>query len=258
MDGGEGAVPAAGMELMTFNARTSLVAESFRTTLTSILFSGGTVERSRVLVVTSASPKEGKTTVVCNLAIALAEVQSNVLLIDGDMRRPRLHGVFQLENGLGLSDVLAGHEPLEWDRIEPLLQPSGVPGLRMLTSGQSRHKVTSLLYSTRLPELMRMVRTRFDTTVFDTPPMVNIADARMMGRQADGVIMIVRSNYTTRDAAITATQRLAEDGSPMLGIILNAWNPNVPGYSYYRNYYAGYNHYYGPERDDKSEREPSA
>lgn len=87
----EGVAPTAGVELITHNSRTSLVAEAFRTTLTSILFSGGVVERSRVLVITSASPKEGKTTVTCNLSIALAEVQSRVLLIDCDMRRPRLH-----------------------------------------------------------------------------------------------------------------------------------------------------------------------
>jgi polysaccharide biosynthesis transport protein len=255
---GDEAVPGAGMELMTHNSRTSLIAESFRTTLTSILFSGGSTTRSRVLVITSASPKEGKTTVVCNLSIALAEVQSSVLLIDADMRRPRLHTVFRIENGPGLSDLLTSHEPLEWDRIEPLLQETGIPGLKMLTSGQARHKATSLLYSSRLAEFMRIMRAHFDTTVFDTPPMVNIADARVMGRLADGVIMIVRSSYTTRDAALMAKQRLAEDGSTLLGVILNSWNPNVPGYSYYRNYYAGYNHYYGPEKPSRSKGKKTA
>ena len=83
------AAPTAGIELMAFNEKTSLVAESFRTTPDSILFSGNMSARSRILVVTSASPKEGKTTIVCNLATALSEVQSSVLLIDGDMRRPR-------------------------------------------------------------------------------------------------------------------------------------------------------------------------
>ncbi len=241
---GQKAVPT-GIELTTYHARTSLVAESFRTTLTSILFSGAGSMRSRVLVLTSASPKEGKTTVVCNLAIALAEVQTGVVLVDADMRRPRLHTVFHLENKAGLSDLLAGHEPLEWENIEPLLQETGVPGLKLLTSGLSRHKATSLLYSNRIAELMRILRVNFDTTLFDTPPMINIADARVMGRHADGVIMIVRSGQTTRDAALTGKQRLVEDGSPLIGSILNGWNADLPGYSHYRNYYAGYNHYYG-------------
>jgi succinoglycan biosynthesis transport protein ExoP len=241
------AAPAAGVELMTWNSRTSLVAESFRTTLTSILFAGGEVERSRVLVVTSASPKEGKTTVVCNLAIAFSEVQSRVLLIDCDMRRPRLHTVFKIENGPGLSDLLAQREPLEWECIQELIQPTGIPGLGLLTSGKSRYKVSSLLHSNRLAEMLDLMRSRFETVIFDTPPMVNIADARMVGRHADGVVMVVRSHYTTRDAAQLAKQRLIEDGSQLLGVIMNSWNPNVPGYSYYRNYYAGYHHYYGAE-----------
>jgi succinoglycan biosynthesis transport protein ExoP len=170
-----------------------------------------------------------------------------VLLIDCDMRRPRLHTVFKVENGPGLSDLLSRREPLQWSDIEPLVQHTGVPSLNLLTSGTSRYRVATLLYSERLPELIQILRTRFDTVVFDTPPMVNIADARLVGRYSDGVVMVVRSLFTTRDAALLAKQRLVEDGSPLLGLIMNGWNPNVPGYSYYRNYYAGYNHYYGPE-----------
>ena len=252
-----GSAPTAGVELITHNSRTSMVAEAFRTTLTSILFSGGVVERSRVLVVTSASPKEGKTTVTCNLSIALAEVQNRVLLIDCDMRRPRLHTVFKVENGPGLSDLLAQREPLQWSDIEGLFHPTGIPSLSLMTSGTTRYKVTTLLYSVRLPELIQLLRTRFDTVVFDTPPMVNIADARLVARFSDGVVMVVRSAYTTRDAALLAKQRLNDDGSPLLGLIMNGWNPNVPGYSYYRNYYAGYNHYYGPESPNFVEGEKS-
>jgi capsular exopolysaccharide synthesis family protein len=245
--GPEGAAPVAGVELQMHNSRTSLIAESFRTTLTSILFSGAFTDRTPVLVVTSASPKEGKTTVVCNLAIAFSEVQNRVLLVDCDMRRPRLHTVFKIENGPGLSDLLAQREAITVADIEELVQPTGVPGLNLLTSGKSRWKVSTLLYSSRLPELLDLLRGRFDTIVFDTPPMVNIADARLVGRYADGVVMVVRSMFTTRDAALLARQRLQEDGTRLLGMILNGWDPNVPGYSYYRNYYAGYNHYYGPE-----------
>jgi succinoglycan biosynthesis transport protein ExoP len=247
-----GVLPVAGLELATWNSRSSIVAESFRTALTSILFSGGDiVNQSRILVVTSASPKEGKSTVTCNLSIALAEVQSRVLLIDADMRRPRIHTVFGLENGRGLSDLLSRQEPLDWEQIEPLIVPTGIPGLSMLTSGKSRYKVASLLYSRRLPELLALLRTKFDSVTMDTPPMVNITDARLMGRHSDGVILVVRSSFTTRDAAILAKQRLTEDGSPLLGVILNGWNPNAPGYSYYRKYYyAGYSHYYAHATED--------
>ena len=128
--------------------------------------------------------------------------------------------------------------------------------MKLLTSGESRHKATSLLYSMRLSELMRMVREKFETTLFDTPPMVNIADARVMGRMSDGVVMVVRSSQTTRDAALMAKIRLGEDGSTVLGVILNGWDPKVPGYSHYRNYYAGYQHYYGAGKSTARGSEP--
>jgi Mrp family chromosome partitioning ATPase len=115
----------------------------------------------------------------------------------------------------------------------------------VLPSGGSRRNVSSLLHSDRLQELFKIARDCFDTVIVDTPPMVNIADARVMGRLADGLIMIVRSGVTTRDAALLAMARFAEDGINLLGTILNGWNPKTPGYSYYRYYYAGYYHYYG-------------
>jgi Mrp family chromosome partitioning ATPase len=124
-------------------------------------------------------------------------------------------------------------------------KPTYIPGLSVLTSGRSRFNAASLLHSDRLPELLRGLREKFDTVLIDTPPMVNIPDARVLARQADGVILILRSALTTRDAALLAKQRFVDDGIPLMGTILNNWNPNTPGYGYYRNYYAGYYHYYG-------------
>jgi capsular exopolysaccharide synthesis family protein len=221
------------------------MAESFRTLLTSILFSGENGDRPRHLVLTSASPKEGKTTVVCNLGIAMAEISHTVLLIDSDMRKPRLHRVFGVENGLGLSDLLLRKAPLDLTEVEAVVRATAIPGLFVLTSGQSRHMASTLVHSDRLPELMRLVRQKFDTVITDTPPMVNISDARVVSRHADAVILVVRSGVTTRDAALLARGRFADDGIPILGTILNWWNPSTPGYGYYRSYYAGYYHYYG-------------
>jgi polysaccharide biosynthesis transport protein len=251
MNAGEQPVGPGGLELSTWNSKTSLVAESVRAALISIVYSGPGADASRVFVVTSASPKEGKTTICCNLAIAMAEVRSNVLLIDGDMRRPRLHNVFKVDNSLGLSDLLAQREPLSLEMVEAAFRPSGIPGLTLMVSGSSRHRVSTLLYSPRLPELLEILKTRFMSVMIDTPPMVNIADARILGRHSDGVILVVRSSSTTRDAALMAKQRLTEDGTLVTGTILNGWNPNVPGYSHYRNYYSGYVHYYGDGGSEK-------
>ena len=123
--------------------------------------------------------------------------------------------------------------------------PTTVPGLFVLPSGGSRRSASSLLHSARLPELLGCCAEKFDTVLIDTPPMVNIADARMFAGFADGLILVVRSGVTTRDAALLAKNRFADDGIPVLGTILNFWNPNTPGYGYYRNYYQGYYHYYG-------------
>jgi polysaccharide biosynthesis transport protein len=240
------APPAAGrVEMVSFRDKSSLLAESFRTTLTSILFSRQSGDRPRMLVFTSASPKEGKTTTVCNLGIALAEIKHSVLVIDADMRRPRLHSVFDVANDHGLSDLLLSGEPLGAKALVDACVATVVPGLFVLPSGGSRRSASTLLHSARLEELLQLARERFDTVIVDTPPMVNIADARVVARFGDAVILIVRSGVTTRDAALLAKSRFAEDGIPVLGAILNCWNPKTPGYGYYKHYYAGYYHYYG-------------
>ena len=234
------------VELVTWVRKKSLIAESFRTTLTSILFSAHDGDRPKVLVLTSASPKEGKTTVAANIAIALAEINHKVLIVDADLRRPRMHSVFEVNNdGNGLSELLLSPTALEASTIVAAARPTPIPRLFVLPSGKARLNATSLLHSERLPELVTLLRKEFDTVVIDTPPMVNIPDARVMARLADGVILVLRSALTTRDAALLAKQRFVDDGIPLMGTILNNWNPNTPGYGYYRNYYAGYYHYYG-------------
>ena len=238
------------VEMISFRNKTSLLAESFRTTLTSILFSRRTGDRPRVLVLTSASPKEGKTTVVSNLSITLAEIKQRVLVIDGDMRRPRLHSVFGVENRNGLSNLLMERTPLDAAQVAAACAESAVPGLWVLPSGSARAHASSLVHSERLPELLKLVRDKFDTVVVDTPPMVNIADARVLARLSDALILVVRSGSTTRDAAQLAKTRFAEDGTAVLGTILNFWNPKTPGYAYYKYYYAGYYHYYGQGNGD--------
>ena len=139
------------VELISFREKTSLLAESFRATLTSILFSQHAGDRPRVLVMTSASPKEGKTTVVSNLAITVAEIQRQVLVIDADMRRPRLHQVFDVENKRGLSNLLTEAGPLEAAHVIGACVECKVPRLFVLPSGNSRTHASSLLYSRGCP-----------------------------------------------------------------------------------------------------------
>jgi succinoglycan biosynthesis transport protein ExoP len=240
------------VELSTWQRKPSAVAESFRATLVSILFSGENGGRPRVMVITSANPSEGKSTVVSNLGIAVAEVNQKVLLIDADLRKPRLHDVFNLKNDNGLSDVLRATGSVA-AALEGAIQQTQIPSLYVMTSGSKTSAATSLLYTNRMPELLQKLRAEFETIFIDTPPMLQIPDARVLGRIVDKVIMVVRAGKTTRDSALAAHRRFAEDGTQMLGTILNDWNPkrSPNGYygyhngSYYGGYKNGYNGYYG-------------
>jgi len=245
------------VELTTWQRRPSPMAESFRATLVSILFSGENGNRPRVMVITSANPAEGKSTVVSNLGIAVAEVNQKVLLIDADLRKPRLHDVFNLKNDNGLSDLLRSKQTVS-AALAGAIQETHVPDLYVLTSGSTTSAATSLLYSNRMPELLQKLGTEFETIFIDTPPMLQIPDARVLGRMVDRVIMVVRAGKTTRDAAMAARQRFSEDGTEMLGTILNDWNPRQSpngyyGYHsgyYYGGYKNGYSGYYGKKSED--------
>jgi capsular exopolysaccharide synthesis family protein len=228
------------IELITWQHKPSVVAESFRSLLISILFSDGNGSRPKVLVLTSASPSEGKSTVVSNLGIAIAEVGQKVLLIDADLRKPRLQHIFSLTNERGLSDILRKRTTMNGNgNMGGLIRETEVPGLFVLTSGPETTGSTSLLYGAYLPELLKQLRAEFETILIDTPPMLQIPDARVVGRIADGVIVVLRSGKTSRDAAMAATQRFAEDGTKILGTILNDWNPKSSPVGYY-GYDGGY------------------
>ncbi len=136
--------------------------------------------------------------------------------------------------------------------------PSGHPDLFLLPAGAPASGVASLLYSPRLADLIALAREEFDTIIIDTPPMIQISDARVIGRMADGVVLVVRSNFTTRDTALAASRRFVEDGTRIIGTVLNAWDPNkTVGYGYgydYKKLYHGYDQYYGQQEKSSARR----
>jgi succinoglycan biosynthesis transport protein ExoP len=216
------------MELVTSSKLPSVLADSFRATLTSILYSGDNGNRPRVIVITSGSLGEGKTSVASNLALALAEMSRPVsmqpiLLIDGDMRKPRLHEIFGVPNRWGLSDLLEGKTPPAG--CEAMVFKTGFMNLFLLPSGSPAANAAALLHSPRVVEFLNRMRGEFHTIIIDTPPMLHIPDARILGRCADGVVLVVRSAQTLRHSALAVKQRLTEDGTRILGMILNQWDP---------------------------------
>jgi len=209
------------------------VAEAFRAIMNSVLFASGGERSSRVIVVTSPGMRDGKTTLSVNLAAALAETGRRVLLVDADMRKPRLHQVIPTDNGFGLNDVLTAHEPIERLPLDQLAKPTEMRGLWLMPSGTAPHNISRLLHSKRLVELITRLRHEFELIVIDTPPLLPVSDARLFGRASDGALLVVRGNQTTREDALRARNILISDSVPILGMIFNDWK-EAP-----RTYYGG-------------------
>jgi capsular exopolysaccharide synthesis family protein len=229
------------VELVTMSQRPSMTAEAFRVVLTSILFSGENGSRPRVVVVTSPGPGEGKTTVATNLAISMAEIGRKVLLVDADLRRPRIHSLFGLANEAGLTTLLQSTTPEQAD-VDGLIHKTPVASLFAMPSGPSTSAAANLLFSPVLRLLLQRFRNEYDMVIVDTPPSLQMPDARVVAREADAVVLVFRSGRTTRDAALATAQRFAEDKTRILGTILNDWNPSTAPngyYGYYKGYYAG-------------------
>jgi succinoglycan biosynthesis transport protein ExoP len=222
--------------LTTLRQKSSVVAEAFRCTLTSLLFVGENGSRPRVLVVTSANPGEGKTSVVSNLALATAEIRRKVLIIDADLRSPRIQDIFSVPDRRGLSDIL--REDLSQENLAGLIHETCVPNLHVLPAGPPTEAAAHLLYSPNLAALIARFRNEYDMILIDAPPMLHMTDARVAGRLADGVVLVSRAGKTTRDALLAARDRFLEDRIRVLGAVLNDWNPKrtLHGYYGYGNY----------------------
>ena len=174
-----------------------------------------------------------------------------MLLIDADTRKPRQHDIFGVPNDTGLTTLLLDpRDPHQVD-LEPLIAATRVPGVFVLPAGPPVAAVTNLLYSGRMEQYLDVLSHLFDVVLIDTPPMLQIPDARVLGRMAGGVVVVLRTSKTTRDAADAVRQRLQADGTRILGTILNDWNPGAsPGgyYGYKQDYYASYKSYYAGGR----------
>jgi polysaccharide biosynthesis transport protein len=210
---------ATALGTATWNQETSFLSESFRGVLASILFSA---DRSlKVLVVTSANPQEGKTSVLSNLGIALAETKQRVILIDADLRRPNLHKVFDVCNDWGLTDLLQRSESIDLIAAQGLARPTRIPELFVLPAGPGTATIPSLFYSNEMKHLLRRLRKEFDFILIDSPPVLPFCDARVLGQVSDGVVLVVRPSKTGREQLRNVCLRLMQDCTPVLGTILN-------------------------------------
>ena len=204
----------------------TMLTEAFRSARASLLAPMNGRISPHVTVISSINPTDGKTTVVTNLGISLAEVNRRVLLIDADLHRARLHLVFDVDNRFGFSDILGGSMDIRSLPAAMFAKPTGFPGVYVMPLGQSPRNTSRLFYSSRMKELLARARDEFDSVLVDTPPLMLMSDARVLGRLSDGLVLVLRAGKTTPESAMEIQQRLEDDGVRMLGTILNDWNPN--------------------------------
>jgi succinoglycan biosynthesis transport protein ExoP len=223
--------------LGTLSSPKSQFSEAFRALRTSLLLSvaGG---EPKVILLTSATPSEGKTTVSINLACVLAQRNVRVLIIDADLRRPTVHHRFGLNGKVGLTSVLTGSVSLE-DAIQTVPE---IPQLDVLVSGPVPPFPTEMLGSETMRQLIERCRGMYTHIVMDSPPLLSVTDSVVLARDADAVVMIVRHGKSSKHAMRRARDLLVRSGAPVTGIVLNAVDLNSPEYYAYYGYY-GYTGY---------------
>jgi succinoglycan biosynthesis transport protein ExoP len=234
------AEPQSGIDLLPHVDTRSPISEAYRAFRTSLLLASAS--SPKVIVITSTFAREGKTTTSVNLATVLAQMGKPVLLIDADLRRPRLQKIFRGKMNLGLVNYLAANLPLD-----DVIQETTVPNLNVVLSGPTPPNPSELLASDRMKHLIHEVRSRFAYVIFDSPPVMAVTDSIVLAANADGVVLCVHGGHTPRDLVQRAAERLRQSNIPVLGAILNNLDLHQYGYTYKKSYYD----YYDEERTQK-------
>lgn len=239
---GNGNGIGAGTSLVTLEERHSPMAEAYRHLRTSLLFSSAGKPPQTILV-TSSQPSEGKTTTAINTAITLAQADAEVVIIDCDLRRPRLHNHFGLDNTQGLTNYLSGER-----KTENLIKTyPGLPRLKVITSGPIPPNPAELLSSNEMKNLLQFLRGRYKHIVIDSPPAISFTDAAILSTLVDGVVLVAMSGKSSMHLMRRFKQRLANMGARIYGVVLNGIKSGSVEYEYYGS---GYYDYYRNAEDD--------
>jgi capsular exopolysaccharide synthesis family protein len=214
--------------LITVADPRSPVSEAYRTLRTNLDFSS-LDKPIKTMLVTSAGPEEGKSTVLANLAVTTAQTGRKVILVDCDLRRPTLHYIFNLKNDVGLTTMVVDDAAME----PPPLQETGVEGLQLVSSGPLPPNPSELLGSRRMEDIIADLLERADVVLFDAPPVVAVTDAAVLATKVDGVLLVVNAGGTKRDYARTAKARLEKVNANLLGAVLNNVRFDVSLHRYY-------------------------
>jgi capsular exopolysaccharide synthesis family protein len=218
-------------ELVVHEHPASGVAEAARALRTNILFLSPD-KPFRTLLVTSAAPAEGKTTVASCIAIAMAQAGRKVALLDCDMRRPRVHRIFNRTNDVGVTTAL-----IDIGTIDETIRETSVPNLSVVTTGPIPPNPAEILHSDAFHRLLKTLSERFDHIVIDSPPVAPVTDAAILSTQVDVTILVVRAFKTSKELARRAVRSLRDVGNRRVGTVLNAVDFGRRDYGYYQSYY---------------------
>ena len=230
------------VELITFAQPKSMLSEAYRNVRTSILLSFSEKPPKRI-VISSPNPAEGKTTTVVNTAIALAQTGARVLVVDSDMRKPRIHTIFGEENGVGLSNYLSGNAELR-----SAIKKSTIPNLYYLPSGPIPPNPSELLGSNLFKKTIKFLGERFDHIILDSPPVLGFADSIILSTSSDGILLVVTGGKTPRETLQRAKDALSQVNAKILGVVINQVDIGRSDYGYY---YYRHHYYYGKEGKKK-------
>lgn len=219
-----------GQALITHRDPMAAPSEAFRVLRTNLQFMG-LDKPLKSIAVTSATPAEGKSTVVANLAVAFAQTGAQVCLVDADLRRPTVAKIFGMDNWTGLTSALIG------GTVEASIRASAVPGLRVVTSGPIPPNPAELLGSRKMEQFLRDLEERFDMVLIDTPPVLAVADAAVLAPKVGGVLMVTRAGQVARQQVLRAREALDAVKANVLGAVLDGVEmEGRQGYYYYYYY----------------------
>ncbi len=217
--------------LITIESSKSPISEQYRTLRTNIQYASVDKELKSIIV-TSPNPGEGKSTTISNLAIVFAQQGKKVLLVDADLRKPTIHYTFNINNSKGLTNLL-----MKQTTLKNVIQQTPVLDLFILPSGTIPPYPAELLESEAMSQLMDRLKVDFDLVLFDTPPILAVADAQILANKCDGSILVVKSGSTEKEGAIRAKDILMSSRSKLLGVVLN--NKKMKDSHYQTTYYYG-------------------
>lgn len=220
-------------EMVTFNEPKSPAAEAFRTLRTNLQFS--TIDDSlKSLIITSSGSGEGKSTVITNLAITMAQNGKRVLILDCDLRKPTLYKKLGLPNNIGMTNILIQEKKLDECIIE-----TKISNLYAITSGPVPPNPAELLNSKRMERLLRELEGIFDIILIDAPPVIAVTDAQILSRMCSGTMLLTCYGKTEKEAIIKAKDLIVKSGGNLIGVVLNKVPRTSSGYygKYYGEYY---------------------